>query len=87
MRNESGSTALSIFCRKNCIAIIELLVEAGAKVKSIDEEGGPAIIHLASSMLKDEIGDLYAGSLPINHQCKTTAFFSFFDLYDIISYL
>jgi len=75
MRNESGSAALRMSCRKNSIAIIELLVEAGANVKSVDEEGDPAIIHLASSMLKDEIGDPYAGSLPIHLQRKITALF------------
>ena len=55
MRNESGSTALLMACRRKSIAIIELLVEAGANVKSVDEEGNSAIIHVASSMMKDEI--------------------------------
>jgi len=55
MKNGSGRTALSIACQKKSIAIIELLVDAGANVKFVDDEGNSAIIHVASSPVKDEI--------------------------------
>jgi len=54
-KNASGRTALSIACQKKSIAIIERLVDAGANVKFVDDEGNSAIIHVASSTVKDEI--------------------------------
>ena len=55
MKNGAGWTALAIACRNKSIAIIELLIDAGANVKFLDQEGNSAIIHVALSTEKDKI--------------------------------
>lgn len=55
IKNESGKTALLIACQmKNC-ALIELLVEAGADLKAVDQDKHTAIYLVASSPTMDEI--------------------------------
>jgi len=52
-QNESGQTALMVACQKKDYATIELLVEAGADVNAVDEEGNTAIILAISSVEED----------------------------------
>ena len=48
-KNEKGMTALWISCEKKNPALVELLVEAGANLKTVDSEERTAIILAASS--------------------------------------
>jgi len=52
-KNPSGRTALLLACQKKDYATIELLVEAGADVNTVDKEGNTAIIHAISSLEED----------------------------------
>ena len=54
-KNESGLTALLIACNNKDYNIVELLVEAGADAKVLDQQGNTAIILAASSPAQDEI--------------------------------
>ena len=53
-KNESGLTALLIACYNKDYDIVELLVEAGADTKVVDQHGNSTIILAASSSPAEE---------------------------------
>lgn len=53
VKNESNMTALLIGCQLKNPALIELLVEAGANCKALDEKSNTSILLVASSLAKD----------------------------------
>ena len=50
-----GRTALLLACQKKNCAAIELLVEAGADIMAVDNEGNTALILVVSSPDEDQI--------------------------------
>lgn len=54
-KDHSGATALLIACKDKDYAMIELLVDSGADVKAVDQNGNTAILLSASSPDPDEI--------------------------------
>jgi len=50
-----GRTALLLACQKKNCAAIELLVESGADIMAVDNEGNTALILVASSPDEDQI--------------------------------
>lgn len=52
-KNEFGMTALAIACHQKDPTLIELLVDAGADCKVLDEEGNTAILFAAISPADD----------------------------------
>ena len=54
-KHENGSTALLIACRNKDYGTVELLVEAGADVRALDQDGNTAILLAASSPATEEI--------------------------------
>ncbi len=43
-QNENGKTALLIACQNKDYSIVELLIEAGANVKAVDQDGNTSIL-------------------------------------------
>jgi len=77
--NEAGYTLLLVAsCFRNC-PIIELLVEAGASLKSVDKIGNTAIMILASSKV-DFVHPSEEDS-PLIFKVLTCTCFSFQELY------
>ncbi len=54
-KNETGKTALLMACQKKNFALIELLVNAGADVNAVDQDGNTAILLVACCPFKDAI--------------------------------
>ena len=54
MKNDSGKTAILISCQNKDYALVEFLVEAGADLRAVDQDGNSAIILAASSTAVDE---------------------------------
>ncbi len=54
MKNDSGKTAILISCQNKDYALVEFLVEAGADLRAVDQDGNSAIILAASSTAEDE---------------------------------
>ena len=54
-KNDSGTTALLMASFNKDYPMVELLVDSGADVKSVDQDGNTAIFHTISSSSQDEI--------------------------------